>query len=150
MIDSAKQMYRDTGSIHPIIAMLYPAGMELVPLVGFDENEKIIVAKTIRKRNKERKPLALIVISLAHMLLIPKENRDEVYNEDGTLKIDVSAHEDTREVIIFQFETPLTAECIAIHVDSTGKKPLILDEMRKLSLASSIFKNLLMRPLSEN
>lgn len=146
MLEMVRKNFISDGEVVPVAIIVYPDGEGEVIATEFrDDKSKIAFVDFLRKRCVTRKPIALMFVSEADMLIIKNEEDEKFVNNHR-----VGEHKDSIDVIVCSFETRLTSEVIIMEVKSVGGLNMIVREERKGKSVDGFFKDILATPIGLN
>lgn len=152
MLEMVRQNFKNDGTIVPVAFILYPNGKgEVIGTQFTGEESQMAFANYLKRRCRERRPVAIMMVSEVKMLVVPISEKHKHLDEKGNLKgLRPRDHKDSKDAIVCIFETSLTSESIIMEVRSVGGVNLIVDELRDGTMAQGIFKDILTTPIGEN
>lgn len=144
--------FKKDGSLVPVALVSYAnGGGEVIHTQFQEDKDKRAFAIFLKKHCREQNPIALMLISEAYMISVPKSRVNEYLDDVGNLKVNrPQDNEDSIPVIVCSFETKLTSEVIIYKTKSVGGIHLILSEERKGKMTDGIFKDILTTPIGYN
>jgi len=146
MLESVRENFIRDGEVVPVAILYYPNGQgEVIATELRDEKAKTAFVTFLRKHCRDKQPLAMMLVTEAHMLIVAsKEEEERIRGKE------IKDVEGATDVIVCSFETKLTSEVIIMEVMSVGGKNIIVREKRKGTVLSGNFKDILATPIGLN